>query len=165
LVSKKSFGIVYMFVAEKVTDRVTALVEPVIEEMGFELVDVEFLTDRGRKVLRIYVDAEGGITLDECVEVSREIGTLIDLEDMVPDQYVLEVSSPGLDRPLKKEKDFAAAVGRRVKVKMKKPVGRRRNFTGILESFENSVIILQVDNRNVSLPLKEVERARVVYEF
>jgi ribosome maturation factor RimP len=133
--------------------------------MGFELVDVEFLTDRGRKVLRIYVDAEGGITLDECVEVSREIGTLIDLEDMVPDQYVLEVSSPGLDRPLKKEKDFAAAVGRRVKVKMKKPVGRRRNFTGILESFENSVIILQVDNRNVSLPLKEVERARVVYEF
>ncbi len=154
-----------MFVAERVTGRVTALVEPVIEEMGFELVDVEFLTDRGRKVLRIYVDAEGGITLDECVEVSREVGTLIDLEDVVSDQYVLEVSSPGLDRPLKKEKDFAAAVGRKVKVKMKKPVEQRRNFTGILESFENDVIALQFDNHIVDLPLKEVERARIVYEF
>ncbi|MFO8088466.1 MAG: ribosome maturation factor RimP [Desulfatiglandaceae bacterium] len=154
-----------MFVAERVTGRVTALVEPVIEEMGFELVDVEFLTDRGRKVLRIYVDAEGGITLDECVEVSREVGTLIDLEDVVSDQYVLEVSSPGLDRPLKKEKDFAAAVGRKVKVKMKKPVEQRRNFTGILKSFENDVITLQFDNHIVDLPLKEVESARIVYEF
>jgi ribosome maturation factor RimP len=116
-------------------------------------------------VLRIYVDAEGGITLDQCVEVSREVGTLIDLEDVVPDQYVLEVSSPGLDRPLKKEKDFRAAVGRRVKVKMKKPVGRRRNFTGILERFDNDVVTLRVDNDEVTLPVKGIEQARIVYEF
>jgi ribosome maturation factor RimP len=154
-----------MVAAERITERVTALVEPVIEDMGFELVDVEFLTDRGRRVLRIYVDAEGGITLDQCVEVSREVGTLIDLEDVVPDQYVLEVSSPGLDRPLKKEKDFRAAVGRRVKVKMKKPVGRRRNFTGILERFDNDVVTLRVDNDEVTLPVKGIEQARIVYEF
>jgi len=154
-----------MVVAESVTERVTALVEPVIEEMGFELVDVEFLTDRGRRVLRIYVDTEGGITLDQCVDVSREVGTLIDLEDVVPEQYVLEVSSPGLDRPLKKEKDFLGAVGRKVKVKMKNPVENRRNFTGILKSFDNGFMTLQVDNQKVNLPVKAVDRARIVYEF
>jgi ribosome maturation factor RimP len=156
-----------MFVAESVTEKVTALAEPVIQEMGFELVCVEFLTDRGRKVLRIYVDAEGGgITLDQCVEVSREVGTLMDLEDVVPDPYVLEVSSPGLDRPLTKDKDFEAAVGRKVKVKMKKPISQRRNFTGILKRFDKDALTLQLEKNNlVGLPLKEIERARIVYEF
>ncbi|HDR14958.1 MAG TPA: ribosome maturation factor RimP [Desulfobacteraceae bacterium] len=154
-----------MSVAEKIIGQVTVLVEPVIEELGFELVDVDFLTDRGRRVLRLYVDREcGGITLDECVEVSREVDGLIELEDVVPDPYVLEVSSPGLDRPLRKEKHFAAAVGRKVKVKMKKPVENRRNFTGMLESFNANLITLQIENHNVTLPVAEIEKARIVYE-
>jgi ribosome maturation factor RimP len=154
-----------MSVAERIIEQVAALVEPMIDELGYELVDVDFLTDRGRKVLRIYVDGEGGITLDECAKVSREVGSLIDVEDLFPDQYVLEVSSPGLDRPLKEKKDFTAAVGRKVKVKMRKPVEGRRNFTGMLKRFDDDVITLQVENGNVDLPVAGIERANILYQF
>jgi ribosome maturation factor RimP len=158
-------GLKTMSVAERVTERVTAIIEPVIQELGFELVDVDFLTDRGRRVLRIYVDTRDGITLDECAEVSREVGSLIDLEDLIPEQYVLEVSSPGLNRPLRKEKDFIAAMGRKVKVKMIKPLEGRRNFTGMLENFDNGIITLQMENNKVVLPVAEIERANIVYQF
>ncbi len=154
-----------MSVAERVTERVAAIIEPVIQELGFELVDVDFLTDRGRRVLRIYVDTREGITLDECAEVSREVGSLIDLEDLISEQYVLEVSSPGLNRPLRKEKDFIAAMGRKVKVKMRKPLEGRRNFTGMLENFDNGVITLRMENNEIVLPVAEIERANIVYQF
>lgn len=151
--------------AGSIVERVAALVDPVIEELGFELVDVAFLMERGRRVLRIYVDTENGITLDECAAASREVGSLIDLEDLIPYEYVLEVSSPGLDRPLKKADDFLRALGRKIKVRMRRPVGGRRNFTGTLKAFENETLEVGVENETVKIPVADIDRANLVYLF
>ena len=144
---------------------VNRLIEPILDEMGFELVDTEYLSEHGKWVLRIYVDRQGGVTLDDCVHVSREIGDLIDVKDIVPTQYVLEVSSPGLNRPLKKEKDFLKAIGKKVKVKMDHPVLDRRNFTGYLKAFQDGMLYVEISNKVVSLPLQNVKKANLVYEF
>ncbi len=146
-------------------NKITQLVEPVLDEIGFELVDLEYLSERGRWVLRLYADKEGGITLDDCAHVSRQIGDLIDVKDIIQHEYVLEVSSPGLNRPLKKEKDFLRAVGKKVKIKMIVPVKGCRRFTGYLRKFQEGTLYLEVDNKLIALPRQEVEKANSVYEF
>ncbi|UCF86195.1 MAG: ribosome maturation factor RimP [Desulfobacteraceae bacterium] len=151
--------------ADLVVRDVIRLIEPILNEMGFELVDIEYLSEHGRWVLRIYVDSEDGITLDDCAGVSNEIGDLIDVNDIFEHEYVLEVSSPGLNRPLKKEKDFLKAVGKKVKVKMINPVKERRNFTGYLKAFQDGMLDIEVRNELISLPLRDVKKANLVYEF
>ena len=151
--------------ADLVVRDVNRLIEPILNEMGFELVDIEYLSEHGRWVLRIYVDSEDGITLDDCARVSNEIGDLIDVNDIFEHEYVLEVSSPGLNRPLKKEKDFLKAVGKKVKVKMINPVKERRNFTGYLKAFQDGMLYIEVRNELISLPLRDVKKANLVYEF
>jgi ribosome maturation factor RimP len=148
-----------------VTKAVTPLIEPILDEMDFELVDIEYLSEHGRWVLRIFVDKEGGMTVADCARVSREVGDLIDVKDHIPHEYVLEVSSPGLNRPLKKEKDILWAIGRKVKVKMGRPLKGRRNFTGYLRSFQDSTLYLEVENNLVALPWGHVAKANLVYEF
>ena len=148
-----------------VTKEVADLVEPILGEMGFELVDVEYLSKYGRWVLRLYVDKEGGVTIDDCAWVSGEIGDLIDVKDLITHEYILEVSSPGLNRPLKKEKDLVWATGRRVKLRMVTPVSGRRNFTGTLKNFENGTLYVEAEGTLVALPWLEVEKANLVYEF
>ena len=147
------------------TKQVTRLIEPVLAETGFELVDVEYLSEHGRMVLRIYVDKEGGITLDECARVSREVGDLIDIKNFIQHEYVLEVSSPGLNRPLKKEKDFLRAVGKKVKVRMTVPVSGRRRFTGHLKKIEDRNLYLEIDDQLYVLPRQGIEKANLVFEF
>ena len=144
---------------------VTRFIEPVLAEMGFELVDIECLSAYGRMVFRIYVDKEGGITLDECARVSREVGDLIDIKDFIKHEYVLEVSSPGLNRPLKKEKDFLSAIGKMVKIRMAIPINGRRRFTGHLRKVENGNLYLEIDNHLFALPRQDIEKANLVYEF
>lgn len=152
--------------AHSVVTRVTELIEPILREMGFELVDVEYLNAQGRWVLRIYVDKEeGGVTLDDCATVSGEIGDLIDVKDIIRHRYMLEVSSPGLDRPLKREKDFFRAMGKKIRVKTRVPIEGRRNFTGVLDAFEDDRVGLALDDGRVSIPLGNVEKARLVYDF
>jgi ribosome maturation factor RimP len=151
--------------ANRVIEEVSRLAEPILDEMGFEMVDVEYLSERGRWVLRIYADKEGGLTVDDCARISREIGDLFDVKDIVAHEYVLEVSSPGLNRVLKKEKDFFWALGKKIKVKMAHPVGDRKNFTGRLRRFQGGMLDLDVQNDQVSLPLGDVEKANVVHEF
>ena len=148
-----------------VVQEVTELLDPVLEEMGFELVDVEFLSKQGRWVLQLFIDTEGGVTIDDCARVSREIGDLIDVRDIIDHEYVLEVSSPGIDRPLKKPKDFLWACGRKVRIRTKEPVDGRQNFTGMLENVEGDVITLDVDGMAVSLTMGKLEKANLVYEF
>ena len=145
--------------------KVTELVSPVLDEMGFELVDIEYLSQYGRWVLRIYADKEGGITLDECARVSREIGDLMDINDIIPHEYVLEVSSPGLNRPLKKEKDFERAIGRKVKIQMRTPINVRRRFTGYLKEVMQENVYLEIDNNLFALSRKDIEKANLVYDF
>ncbi len=151
--------------ADLVIKEVTCLIEPILEEMDVELVDIEYLSEHGRWVLRIYVDQEGGITLDGCARVSREIGDLIDVKDILQHGYVLEVSSPGLNRPLKKEKDFLRSVGSKIKVRMVAPVQGRRNFTGCLRDYREGTLYLDVKNNLVPLPRVDVEKANLVYDF
>ncbi|UCF56920.1 MAG: ribosome maturation factor RimP [Deltaproteobacteria bacterium] len=151
--------------AHLVTKQVADLVEPILDEMGFELVDVEYLSKYGRWVLRLYIDKEGGVTIDDCARVSGEIGDLIDVRDIIKHEYILEVSSPGLNRPLKKERDFIRATGKRVKVRMVTPVNGRRNFTGYLKNFEDGTLYVEAEGTLVALPWLEVDKANLVYEF
>lgn len=144
---------------------VSLLIEPILDEMDIELVDVEYLSEGGRWILRIYVDRDGGITLDDCVRVSREIEDVIEVKDLFRQSYVLEVSSPGLNRPLKKEKDFGHAVGKDVNIRMASPVEGRRHFKGILRSFEDGVLCVAVDNDRFLLPYGGVETAHLIYDF
>lgn len=148
-----------------VAGKVSQAVEPILEGLGFELVDVEYLSDQGRWVLRITADKAGGIKLDDCARISRDVGEVIEVSGVVGHAYVLEVSSPGLNRPLKKPKDFIRAVGRRVKLKTVEPVGGRRHFNGYLEVFRDDTLYLRVDGKEVLLGLKDVEKANLVYEF
>ncbi len=147
-----------------ITDQITMLVEPALEEMGFELIDVEYFGPGGRRVLRVYMDRPGGVSLDDCARVSREIGVLIDVKDLIPERYVLEVSSPGLNRRLKREKDFAWAMGKKVKVRMKTPVEGRRNFTGRLIEMQEGTIAVEVEKGKAVLPIHGIDKANLVYE-
>ena len=148
-----------------IIEGVAELIEPSLDAMGFELVDVEYLSHQGRWILRIYIDKEGGVTIDDCAMVSRELGDLIDVKEMIAHEYVLEVSSPGLNRPLTKEKHLIGAVGKKIKVKMAKPVEGRRNFSGRLSDFRDETLYIEMDRGTVALPWPEVEKANLVYEF
>ena len=145
--------------------RVHELIEPVLEEIGFELVDIEYLSTQGKWVLRIYIDREGGVTIDACARVSREVGDLIDIKEIIGHEYILEVSSPGLNRPLTKEKDLIRAVGKKIKVKTETPLNGRRNFEGVLQAFKGGDLHLEIDNQPVVLSWSDVEKANLVYGF
>ena len=150
---------------ESVLKEVERLIEPVLAEMGIELVDMEYRSGRGRRVLRVYADRPTGINLDDCAMVSREIGNLLDVKDLLQDHYVLEVSSPGLNRPLKREKDFLRAIGQKVKVKTAVPLKGRKNFSGVLQSFENGTLQLKLDDTVVQIPEESVNKANLVFDF
>ncbi|MFP4037910.1 MAG: ribosome maturation factor RimP [Desulfobacteraceae bacterium] len=149
----------------KIARQVSALVEPALEDLGFELVDVEYLSRHGKWVLQLIIDSEEGVTIDDCAFVSREIGDLIDVKDIIEHEYVLEVSSPGLDRPLTKMAHFAKVVGSRVKVRTIAALEGRRNFTGRLMRAENGGIALQIDSGEIFLPLDQIKKANLIYEF
>ena len=148
-----------------ITKEITELAEPILDGMGFELVEVEYLCERGRWLLRLYIDKEKGVTLDDCAMVSGELGDLIDSRDFVPHKYVLEVSSPGLNRPLRKEKDFIRVIGKKIKVRTGTPAKGRRNFIGYLRDVQNGTLSLEVEGQWVALPWPEIDKANLIYEF
>lgn len=152
--------------ARGIVNEVSLLAEPLLHEFGMELVDTELVFQNGRWILRFFIDKEGGVTLDDCASVSRELGDIIDASDTISFSYVLEISSPGLDRPLKKESDFIRSIGKLVKLKMARPINRGRNFTGRLAHVREGMIsLLLEDNTLVELPLREVDTAKLRYEF
>lgn len=148
-----------------ISDDIQMLIEPVLEDLGFELVDIEYLSGQGRDVLRIYADSPSGINLDDCAMISREVGDLLDVKDVVKHRYVLEVSSPGLDRRLKRAKDFQDVIGKQIKVKTHMALEGRKNFTGVLEAVNNRVLQLRVDDVLVLISLEQVKRANLIYDF
>lgn len=158
----------------RVVEQVEGLVLPIIEDLGLELVDIEYQREGHGWVLRLYLDKEGGITLDDCAEASREISTLLDVEDVIGTAYNLEVSSPGLDRPLKKLTDFERFSGQPAKIRTClscDPDGRgqkRRTFNGVLQGVrEGRVVLLQTDSKGgeVEFDLAQIEKANLVFEF
>ena len=148
-------------------ERLVTLVEPVVEAMGYELVLLEFNPHRGSASLRLFIDAPGGITLGDCERVSREIEGTLDVEDPIPQGYRLEVSSPGLDRPLVKPRHFERFAGSRIAVQLLKPrEGGRRKFQGVLRGLRDGHVVIETpDAGTVELALGQIERARLVPEF
>jgi ribosome maturation factor RimP len=150
------------------TQQLTKLCEPVVAGQGYELVDLEFKNEPGVGgwVLRLFIDKEGGVTLDDCASLSRELSAVLDVEDAIQVGYSLEVSSPGLNRPLKKESDFARFVGKKAKIRTRHPVGEsRRNFSGTLLGVALGKVKIDVGDQVCEVPVDDVEKANLVYEF
>ncbi|MFH1625754.1 MAG: ribosome maturation factor RimP [Pseudomonadota bacterium] len=141
------------------------IAEPVVVAEGMELLDMEYVKDGRGWVLRLYIDKEGGVTIDDCSNISRQVGQLIDVDDLVQHSYVLEVSSPGLNRPLKKEDDFIKYRGKLVSLKMRDPIGRRKNFKGRLLDYREGMLRLDAGDGIVSLPFNKISKANLEYEF
>ena len=143
--------------------RIEQLIEPLLQQEAAELVDLQLVHESGRQVLRFYLDKEGGITLDDCEHLSNRIGALLDEADLVSGSYVLEVSSPGLDRVLKKEKDFARFAGRAVQIRLKTPQDGRRNFHGLLQGFSEGKVRIDCEDRRFEFPWELIGEARLDY--
>lgn len=141
------------------------LLEPGVSAMGFELVDVEMAGSHHSPTLRVYIDSPRGVNVDDCAKVSRQLSALLDVEDPLPGQYTLEVSSPGLDRPLVKPEDFRRFIGETIKVKLQQPVLGRRNFSGRLVDVAADHVVVEVDKEIFNLAFDDMERARLVPRF
>lgn len=142
------------------------LVLPIIEENDFELVDVEYVKEAGNNYLRIYIDKEGGITINDCEVVSRQLGDLLDEEDYISSAYILEVSSPGLGRPLKKEKDFARNIQKEVDVKLYKQINKQKEYMGILVDYDKDKIVLELDkDETIEIPRDIIALIRLAFDF
>jgi ribosome maturation factor RimP len=137
------------------------LLEPALAAMGFELADLDAHLGR-RGLLRLYIDREGGITVDDCQRVSEQVGALLDVEDPLPGSYVLEVSSPGFDRRLRTRAHFERFVGERVRIELRDPRDGRRNFVGRLSGVEDDDALLEADGQVWHLPLNDIAVARLV---
>lgn len=146
--------------------RTEAFLLPLLEQHQFELVDVEYVKEAGSWYLRAYIDKEGGITVDDCETISRILSDWLDKEDFIEDSYILEVSSPGLGRPLKKEKDFLRSVGKDVEVRLYRPVDRQKEFTGRLVSFTaDTVTIAPEDGEERTFQKSEIALIRLAFDF
>src|SRR3990170_3010054 len=142
-------------------EKVKEIAEPLIRDFGMELVDVSYLHESGRWVLRVFIDKPGGVTLDDCSSISRERGTLLDVENIIPRSYVLEVSSPGLDRPLIKEKDFVTAAGKKINLRTKQPIEGRRKFKAVVVGVTGGKVVLKDSEGKVwEIELSNVDKAR-----
>ena len=122
------------------------LIQPLIDANNFELVDVEFVKEGSDWYLRVYIDKDGGITVDDCELISRAFNEILDREDYISEQYIFEVSSPGLMRPLKKEKDYKRSVGKLIDIKLYKPVDKCKEFTGVLDSYDKDTVTIKMDD-------------------
>jgi ribosome maturation factor RimP len=148
--------------SDAVVERVRAIALPLLAERALELVDVEFRREAGGWVLRLYVDKRGGVTLGDCQRVSEELSDLLDVEDLVDHPYSLEVSSPGLNRPLAREADFLRFAGQRANVTTVQAIAGQRRFLGVLRGFEGGCVLLErEDGVIVSIPRGLIAKARL----
>ncbi|MDQ7988441.1 MAG: ribosome maturation factor RimP [Candidatus Dactylopiibacterium sp.] len=138
-----------------------SLVERTLAGMGYELVDIEL--SPGGRLLRIYIDIERGVTVDDCATVSNQLQRVFEVENVSYDR--LEISSPGLDRPLKREQDFERFAGQEAQIRIRIPIGNQRNFAGVLGGVREGAVLLQTEKGELALPLDQIERARLVPKF
>jgi ribosome maturation factor RimP len=142
--------------------QLSALVEPAVSGLGFELWGIEYLPQRNHAMLRIYIDGPNGITVDDCALVSRQVSAVLDVEDPIQSEYTLEVSSPGLDRPLFKLDQYARYAGEKVMIRLRVPFERRRNFSGTLIGVEGEDVVVHVDDHEYLLPFETIDKAHIV---
>lgn len=157
---------------EPIADRARRVLDPVVTRDGFELVDVEWLREGHAWVLRVYVDRPGGVNIDHCQELSRTIEPILDVEDFIEPAYSLEVSSPGVERPLRKPEHFERFAGQRAHVKTYGPIeesapgqGPRKNWTGLLRGFADGNVEIDVDGTLHRIPLAKIAKANLEYDF
>jgi ribosome maturation factor RimP len=150
---------------EETTDRLLATIQgfadPLLHDMGMELVDVQFRREGHGWVLRFFIDKEGGVSIDDCADVSREISAYLEVEDLISHAYHLEVSSPGLERPLKKKADFVRFADRLVRIKLREPWNEQKVLIGTLVGLDGDAIVLALENETVRIDLEKISKARL----
>ena len=146
-------------------ERIKNIIQAQVEEDGYELLQVELRSEGGAPILRIYIDKPEGITIDDCAVTSRKIAVLLDVEDPVKGKFTLEVSSPGIERPLFKEEDYVRFQGKEIRLSTYNKIANRRSFQGVIESFDNGVLGLMCDRQLVSIAYDEIKKANLVYDF
>ena len=144
---------------------VEELVMPIIEEGNFELVDVEYVKEGANWYLRVYADKEGGINIDDCVTISRALEVKLDEKDVIADAYILEVSSPGLGRQLKKDRDYKRSLGEEIEFKLYKARNKQKEFEGILKDFDEDTFTITLDDEDVVFDRKDVAMMRLAVHF
>ena len=149
----------------EIVERVSSLVDPLLKEEGTELVETEYRREPRGWVLRLYIDKAGGVTLDDCSRISQEIGRILDVEDIISVPYTLEVSSPGLRRPLRKEEDFIKYRDRAIRLNTVTPIGNRRHFKGKLLGVVDHCVEIMIDQETFRIPLTNVAKANLEIEF
>ena len=141
------------------------LILPILERMNFELVDVEYVKEGGIYYLRAYIDKEGGITVNDCEAVAREMNVLLDEKDFIPDSYTFEVSSPGLGRPLKKEKDFVRNMGKEVEIRTYRAINRSKEFYGLLTAYDKDSVTIDADGEALQFAKTDIALIRQAIHF
>lgn len=151
---------------EEYEQKTETLLEPIITRLGFELVDVEYVKEGGQWYLRAYIDKPGGITVDDCEAVSREFSDILDEKDYIEDSYIFEVSSPGLGRPLKKEKDFKRSLGEEVEIRTYRAIDRQKEFVGLLKAYDDSTVtITYEDDTEQTFDRGDIALIRLALDF
>jgi ribosome maturation factor RimP len=151
---------------KKIELQLEELAAALVASEGMELVDLEYRGGGPRGVLRLFIDKEeGGVTIDDCAHISRQFGDFLDVKDIIPQAYMLEVSSPGLNRRLRKKQDFSRFAGHRVRLRLVTPLEGRRKIVGNLEGIENEEVIVTGPEGRCSVPLEDIARANLIYEF
>ena len=151
----------------RAAENLTSLIEPVVNGLGYELLGIEYIAQGRNSVLRIYIDSEQGIQLADCERVSRQVSAVLDVDEPLKGQYVLEVSSPGLDRPLFKAEHYARFVGHRLQVRLRRPQDGQRRFHGVLEGIDEEGILLRDADKGqgIKLAFTEIEKANLEPEL
>jgi ribosome maturation factor RimP len=148
-----------------VIEELNGLIEPAVEAVGFEFVGLEYVAEGRHSVLRVFIDHEQGINVDDCATVSRQVSAILDVEDPISGHYNLEVSSPGMDRPLFKLEHFQRFEGEEIKLRSHAPVDGRRNFRGVLLSVEGEQVLMNVDGQVFTIAFDNVDKANIVPNF
>ena len=150
---------------EEYEQKADALLSPIVESNGFELVDVEYVKEAGNWYLRGYIDKPGGITVNDCETVSRAFSDRLDEDDFIEDSYIMEISSPGLDRPLKKEKDFARSIGKLVEIRTYRPIEKQKEFCGELTAYDNNSVTIDEEGTPRTFDKKDIALVRLAIDF
>lgn len=151
---------------ETYESRTEAFLLPLLEKHQFELWDVEYVREAGNWYLRAYIDKEGGITVDDCEVISRQLSDWLDKEDFIDDSYIMEVSSPGLGRPLKKDRDFERSIGDEVEIRLYKPRDKQKEFTGLLKSFDAGTVTIETEEgTEITFERPEIALIRLAFDF
>ena len=146
-------------------EQLQAMLAPVVGALGYECWGIEFISQGRHSLLRVYIDHANGIQVDDCEKVSRQVSGVLDVEDPISSEYTLEVSSPGMDRPLFTLEQFAKHAGEQVKIKLRSPFEGRRNFQGLLKGVEEQDVIVQADEHEYLLPVDSIEKANIIPRF